>query len=343
MGGELLLIVLLAPALGSETIGSERFKSNTCKEWLEQQPGHDIDLVVIPALKAVFVDNVKVGSTTIRQAFTTVFRVDWWWRHIKHRPSQMEALNSSAELTLIPSNPDRSSSSQLTDEVLENYFFFGFIRSPVSRFVSSLTQAGSQYLNHNVEDIMSIEAKKRNNMHKIKYIPNTTIHEILHKLMDENVYVNEHFQSQLWRLSPSLADGRRIPIHFVGHLDQWKEHWEKLRTIFLKRTPTQKVRISRLLKMVNVHRNHHSGFGPLAEHEVASSLDIRKRIEELYSMDYDCFGFEREFPAVRDHRKARATCTDKQIWHRYNWDHLFVCMNQTESECCDKTRTFKEQ
>ena len=48
------------------------YAASKCRRWKDVIPAHDSDVVVVPELRLVYVDNVKVGSTTIRNALATV-------------------------------------------------------------------------------------------------------------------------------------------------------------------------------------------------------------------------------------------------------------------------------
>ena len=48
------------------------YAASKCRRWKDVIPAHDSDAVVVPELRLVYVDNVKVGSTTIRNALATV-------------------------------------------------------------------------------------------------------------------------------------------------------------------------------------------------------------------------------------------------------------------------------
>ena len=65
-----------------------------------------------------------------------------------------------------------------------------------------------------------------------------TIPQILDKL-EGGTYINEHFQSQLWRLDPhrKLPGGGfgGAPMHYVGRLETWLESWGELRDLLRKR------------------------------------------------------------------------------------------------------------
>ena len=86
------------------------------------------DVVVIPELRAVYVDIVKAASESIRSALEDNFHASW-----------------SADLGQykhpVTGRPQRSSTSYLTDDVLANYTFFTFVRDPNTRFRSSYEQA----------------------------------------------------------------------------------------------------------------------------------------------------------------------------------------------------------
>ena len=61
-----------------------------CSRWKDVVPQHDNDVVVIPELRLVYVDNVKVGSTTIRNSLSTA-GYTWFIKCECARPSPSHA------------------------------------------------------------------------------------------------------------------------------------------------------------------------------------------------------------------------------------------------------------
>lgn len=125
------------------------------------------------------------------------------------------------------------------------------MRDPISRFASGYAQAIATIL-HNTKDLGACQGKCQSAGCRIRkkqaalkgsgmvcyHQANVTIPDILAKL-EAGTYVNEHFQSQLWRLDAhrKLPGGGfgGIPMHFVGRLETWAESWGQLRDLLNRR------------------------------------------------------------------------------------------------------------
>jgi hypothetical protein len=103
--------------------------------------------VPIPALKAIYVDNVKVGSTSMRLAFNSLFKSSWFrtkWRPFNDQAPSLNQLRPDAEsvpVVQITQDIRRTHAAHLTDEMIKNWTFFSFVREPYGRFASGHAQA----------------------------------------------------------------------------------------------------------------------------------------------------------------------------------------------------------
>ena len=41
-------------------------------------------------------------------------------------------------------------------------------------------------------------------------------------------FANEHFQSQLWRSTPSFYNGTQLQLHYIGRLEHWDDDFREL-------------------------------------------------------------------------------------------------------------------
>jgi hypothetical protein len=191
---------------------------------LARTTNHDGDVVVIPELKAVYVDIVKAASESIRSALEEKFHASWTqdYGQFKHP---------------VLGRPQRSTTSYLTDDVLANYTFFTFVRDPITRFRSSYAQAICR------ERCTLCAVRGERDMYTPK-IPEITAFlqgRLMHFYRDvalgetladeislQDAWVDEHFESQILRLSGATRHGTPTPIHFIGRVETLDHDWGRL-------------------------------------------------------------------------------------------------------------------
>ena len=96
------------------------FNSPQCRETraaLAEVTNHDGDIVIIPELKAVYVDIVKAASESIRSTLEEKFHASW-----------TQDYGQFAHPVL--GRPQRSTTSYLTSDVIANYTILTFVREP---------------------------------------------------------------------------------------------------------------------------------------------------------------------------------------------------------------------
>jgi len=112
------------------------FSTPECRAWREKTVVHDIDLVMLPQLQAVFVDNVKVASTKMRKAFRSIGGT---WK--RDKGSARKLREQKATPIQLTQDFSRTHAADLPIDVLNTYTFFSFVRDPLSRFASGHAQA----------------------------------------------------------------------------------------------------------------------------------------------------------------------------------------------------------
>ena len=97
-------------------------------------------------------------------------------------------------------------------------------------------------------------------------------------------FPNEHFQSQFWRTTPSLHNGSRAPLHYIGRLEHWQDDLTELFDMVVAKDPEfyakeeQRMKLA-LLKhhLFGVHSNHHSMSDLVNKELIEPSPSLRKR------------------------------------------------------------------
>ena len=203
------------------------FNTPACRERraaLARVTHHDGDVVIIPQLRAVYVDVVKAASESIRSALSERFHASW-------------ATDVGQYGHPIHGRPSRESTSYLTDDVVANYTFFTFVRDPRTRFRSSYEQAicrercvlctlrgeGKMYT-PTIPEMASLVTSRLFHLYKDLALMGKRVDD----LSLEEAWVDEHFESQVLRLSAATADGAALPINFIGRVENFEHDWAAL-------------------------------------------------------------------------------------------------------------------
>jgi hypothetical protein len=304
-------------------------------------------------LQAVFIDNVKVASTKMRQVFSTMFRTTWYksrkqvQRHILGEPIPVQ----------LTQDVKRTHAADLTPEILNHWTFFSFVREPISRFASSHAQAVVQGL-ANTNDTWATQqgTKKKGRKSSTQHVPNKSFLEVVDSL-ERGIYLNEHYQSQLWRLTPShQSDGPTVPMHFIGRLETFADSWDELLDLIAKRsaanpssyTVPQAVLDKTRRLMAGERKANSKQSSKFMKAELLESTELIRRVERLYSMDFDCFGFTRKYERAEGDA-ARGLESGEYNWRKSYW-HMFpgdwyddiphapcTQLSETRAKCADPT------
>lgn len=282
---------------------------------------------MLPQLQAVFVDNVKVASTQMRHAFQSIGGT--WYRS---KGSAQKLRDKNAVPVQLTQDSKRTHAADLPQEVWDTYTFFSFVRDPLSRFASGHAQAmaaGGENVNEtwtswfeNPHGRRSPSGKKTN----MRHVPGSSLQEILGAL-EAGTFINEHYQSQLWRLTPNRKmQGPSVPLHFVGRLETFAESWKELLELIQKRstaTPGLAVEQGAIDKITRAvlrkGKANSRKASTLIKKEIHNDATMHKRIEQLYSSDYDCFGFQRKY----ERPDVTPTLELAQFNYRYSWWHKY--------------------
>lgn len=210
----------------------EALRSAAC-EWRRERAEQEnarcdplgTDVVVVPSLKAVYVDVTKAASESIRKRLADSFNASW--------TDEMYLPNRAKEVDA------RSTSASLPNEVLDTYKFFTFVRNPSERFVSGYHQAFCRSMCQGCErgraptrpptieqtiDLLEIM--------RSKFLENKDFcaqrDTSGHNNFLTNPWVDEHLQSAIYRLSGVTRRGTRVPLHFIGRVESLNEDWSRL-------------------------------------------------------------------------------------------------------------------
>lgn len=165
---------------------------------------HTVDAVISHKHRLVYVDNVKAGSTTLRDALQKVLNASW-----NHGDCCASGLSEN-EQTERGCQVNHGFGSRTTTRCLNathaGYFHFSFVRHPVSKFESGVRQAWFQ--THGS-------------------LGNLTADELLERQLGTGPrvhgWINEHFQSNTYRLTGfTHQQAEPVQLDFVGRLEDFE-------------------------------------------------------------------------------------------------------------------------
>ncbi len=219
------------------------------------------EVIVSDRYKFVFTLVRKSGSATIRQKLSSVFGVTWSW------------CDEQCSAVPICYTLNRCSTYALNRTHLNDYYFFSFVRNPVSRWMSAYAQA------HVMWDTADANAV-------------TLAHalETLQK-MGNNYASEHHLQSQVHSLSSLTFDGRPTPMHFIGRIERLDEDWVRVMDEIERHSGVSLPADARTKLAVMHHRESNRGEYVARINVFQRSCKLRSAILAAYTQDFVCFGY----------------------------------------------------
>ena len=254
---------------------------------LARTTNHDGDVVVIPELKAVYVDIVKAASESIRSALEERFHASW-----------TQDFGQFAHPVL--GRPQRSSTSYLSRDVLANYTFFTFVRDPATRFRSAYSQAmcrerctlcavrGEDRMY--TPTIQEITAFLQGRL--MRFYRDLALGEIRSdELSLTDAWVDEHFESQILRLSGATRDGNAVPMHFIGRVETLDHDWARLMDhLGVKDSDPRRGPIETKEHACDIPTR---GAVVAAQRAEPATVEEKVSVASLYHDDFECLGYHK--------------------------------------------------
>ena len=201
---------------------------------------HHVNVVYSSRHRFVYIDNPKAASTTIRTRLWHALNVSWCDSTAKlDRPFKTCSWRNG--------DPNRNPQCQRLSSacldgarlVREGYLIFTFLRSPVNKVLAGLVQAFTSGSNQESMrwPLTSAGIDKFIRTQERKWTQRMSLsgwHGAVHSLGraggrdSEDQYLNEHLQSNLWRLSGADSRGHPLPLSFVGSLNTLDRDWKVL-------------------------------------------------------------------------------------------------------------------
>jgi len=162
------------------------------------------DSVISLKHKFIYVDNVKAGSTTIRQKLEHVFGIGFDVNEGKNG----QLFNDSC----IKHFRHRITSRCITSEQAADFTVFSFVRDPVRKYESGVRQAWAVNIPKGIRHFDANEIFYRQIKQKHR----------------KRGWMNEHFQTSIHRLMTKTMDGNFLKYDFIGKLENFDEDWKEL-------------------------------------------------------------------------------------------------------------------
>eukprot|EP00040_Diaphanoeca_grandis_P035910 m.226958 g.226958 ORF g.226958 m.226958 type:complete len:346 (-) comp33508_c3_seq1:286-1323(-) len=207
--------------------------------------------VVVHKPNNVYVDVVKSGSESVRHVLAMQGVHKKWGRKLS----------------------DRTMSREITREQ-HDYFTWSLVRDPIPRFLSSFQQAVKQRVCRHIglepEQLAGSQSEQQR-----------CFDWCISQLLQGNI-VNEHFQSQSYRLLTQDSENQLLDYSFVGQLESVTEYWPNL--------------FQQLFKGTN-----RSTYGSHSmPHRLHPGIDVKVNISpwhilalcNYYAQDFVCFRYE---------------------------------------------------
>jgi len=182
-------------------LASQVMACNATAGW----PKRYTDVFVSIPHKFVFVDNVKAGSTVIRTLFKKLHPPASWYGNYTH-----ESISNHTACHVYHQNvqPQRVTTGCLSGPALvrQGFLIFSFVRSPLAKFLSGAAEASEQMGHKPAAKLVEAQiARGEKN--------------------EVGSWVNEHFESNLWRVLGLDIHGDVMPIMFIGRLEHFSRDW----------------------------------------------------------------------------------------------------------------------
>lgn len=215
------------------------------------------EVIISHEYKFVYVEVRKAASSSIRSFLRSVFNVDYGW-----------GCNANPGCTIYHR---RCSSLCLNKNIIQNYFFFTFVRHPATRFLAAYRQ------------LRKHRRRKESNYTK-------DMENVLLQLLFEHVPADEHIQTQSFALSGSLfnqSSNVQMPLDFIGRVEHLENDFLQLLHNIEKHSgkilPTNASTLS--------HENTRNAAQRSAI-EAAATPAIKKLATLTYAQDYVCLGYD---------------------------------------------------
>lgn len=189
------------------------------------------EVLLVPSLRVAYIEVRKCASETIRAALAHAFEAN-----LSRCGDRL--VDESCGLY----KPLRCGVGCLQSWEVKDYFFFTFVRHPISRFYSSFFQAYPRMP----------ELKKR--FGEDPYAIHTSMQTVLSHKLATGCTPEEHLESMTMSLSPLLANGARLPLDYIGDIETLEHDFFEMIELAFKTHNLSMIEIERLSPRLHILR-----------------------------------------------------------------------------------------
>lgn len=252
--------VLYALASGPTAVAEDGFALG--RAFATDQPHPANEVTVSEQHQFVYVEVRKAASSTVRKIMQRHFNATW------RCPGPPAARATGCRAF------GRCSTLCLTPEELNGYFFFSFVREPLSRFYSGYKQATSQ--------------------RGIKNLTLAHMTGVLEDAVASRYYWDPHLETQAFSLSSPVvgaAGGAAgVPLHFLGRTESFEADFAELLGILKARSEARGVAFPQL-SAADVNLAVNAGGLRTARARRVGDEGVEALVRAAYAQDYACFGY----------------------------------------------------
>jgi hypothetical protein len=257
------------------------------------QTYHITDVVFSPYHKFLFLNNVKAGSSSIRDLLNKVLGVNWFTKTVI---AAKTAYNQSTQILSMPKGCDIRTKSNCffsRDLTVNNIFVYSISRDPISKFESGVRQVWSRHSELKQKDADELLQMQLDLYNSWKQQQQHQSQQQNHFVHSENKgksfqFFDEHFEPSTWQMTGWYGDDKIPSIDFIGSLENIDHDWNIIVKNFagIEREEIYQQLLS--VKRGNI-RSELSSYGKTSLLSASSILKLCK--SELYRHEWECLGY----------------------------------------------------
>jgi hypothetical protein len=225
-------------------------------------PHAAVEVIVNHRFKFVYIEMRKTGSSNVRGILENLFHSSFW------------ECEEAANCCVLPDR--RFSSLCLNRTIIENYFFFSFVRHPLDRFYSQYKEAWKQLFWTTQPSI------------RVSHI-----HSVLQSIITEHDHQEIHLETMAlslstpWALEVGTGRAHRVPLDYLGRMENFHDDFLRVLREISRRTTQQLPHIpARFFQNI---WNPGLRTGELVRQH--ASAKIESMVRAAYAQDMACFGY----------------------------------------------------
>ena len=222
------------------------------------------EVVLLPQLRLGYVEVRKCASETVRRALAEVFNATWY-------RCGDAAVTSSCGVVHDSLGGLRCSTLCLDRRAVQDYYFFTFVRDPLSRFYSAFLQAGIQ-----------------NRIPSSTHVSARSLRQALSNIRRCQER-DHHLESMAMSLSsPTMRPGGMLPIDFIGDMGNLHGQFVRMLRLSGRWSQLTRAQTTQLTQLLTA-RDDHGLKGQSAQLKQLRTESIDREVQAAYAQDFACF------------------------------------------------------